>query len=135
MLYSTTGPYKVQCGTENTGSIEKDRINFSVRFEQMKTAVVVPSRMEFTAGLHNTSGQSRPGTQRIGEENSSSPPDPNDPDPTEHASNLAVGCHGKRDQTKYEFQPYECIAKNDTYEPASELPTTFFQRYWSAKRQ
>lgn len=86
----------------------------------------VPGNAEPLASLHSTMGQPDADLQRPADRSRHLSADPYEPERVEYVIDRAVPHRGTGVRTEYKVRWYGYGADDDTYEPASELPTTFF---------
>lgn len=127
--------YEVQSTTKKIVTIDKGGVALHVRPDQVTAMARLPSSTEPTAAQRNTEAQSKHGTERVEEENSLHPADLNDPEPAKYATDQVALHRRTESRTEYKIQWYGYGAKDDIYEAASALPSSFFWRYWSARRR
>lgn len=134
LLCRTTAPETVQSTRDSTVSIDKDEIAVSVSTDRKKKMSRTFSSTILTTRLHSTAIQSDLGVHRDIKETSPSLSDPRDSEPIAYRTLRVCHCpnhrtlhHGKT--TEYEALWYGFSIEDNTYKPASELPTKFIRCY------
>lgn len=139
MLYfPKTGSDTVQSATESTVTIDKDDVAILASPVRATKISRMFNNKELTVGLHNTEDQSRRDVQRDISENSFPLPDHewntsrapdhrNDPEPAEYFIDRIAGHRGMGNQTEHKVRRCGHTTKDETYEPASGLCTSFIR--------
>lgn len=86
---------------------------------------VVSKSTELAAGLHNTAIQSKHGTQKSMEGNTSSLPNPNGSEFAKHAVNQIFGHSGTGNETRYRVWFDDHSAEENICKSAVMVPTNF----------